>query len=72
MKFKDIETAEQLLQSLNAPISNPGWTMAYYYTNLESLFQIYKNKTLKLSNMTGMLVKFCWRKTNKKILIAET
>ena len=54
MKFKDIETAEQLLQSLNAPISNPGWTMAYHYTNLESLFQIYKNKTLKLSNMTGM------------------
>lgn len=54
MAFKDIKDEEELLKYLNAPLSNSGWSSAYHYTSLETLFQIFKNKSLKVSRMNQM------------------
>ncbi len=53
-KFKDIQSIEALREYLDAPFSNGSWSSAYHYTTLETLFHIFKNKRLKVSQMKKM------------------
>ena len=53
-KFRDIINIKELLEYLNNPFDNKQWSYAYHYTNLYNLFQIYNNKSLRLSQMIKM------------------
>ncbi len=54
MDFKTLKNEKEIKMYLNAALSNKNWTSAYHYTSLESLYQIFKSKTLRLSNIKGM------------------
>lgn len=54
MDFKTLKNEKEIKMYLNAALSNKSWTSAYHYTSLESLYQIFKSKTLRLSNIKGM------------------
>ncbi len=56
MKQTEIKTTKNLIEYLQWPPR--GLPSAYHYTNLTSLYQIYHNKTLRLSNMEKMNDKY--------------
>lgn len=54
MEFKDIKSSVELKNHLNSPLSNTRIKFFYHYTTIESLYKIFKNKTLHFSKMSAM------------------
>lgn len=54
MQFENITTPEELKSHLNAPYVNMVSNNMYHYTSLETLYKIFKNKTIRFSRLKIM------------------